>query len=174
MVLLTDTSDCRGWRNEPRRLVPASQFSVELAEALKSKSRSPPGLLIVQAQLANIAAHLNDQVRLSAHPKEAEHSIVRAESLGNPTPSRTNTNQLKRLVKFLSAAKGRRFDFNCMTVVIPRGDIRLTITGKPTKSDTVAKTFTLQSRRANEDQELVLAPSMHSSVEASSRIRPLT
>ncbi len=77
-------------------------------------------------------------------------------------------------MKFLCAAKGRPLDFNCMAGVIPRGDVWLTITGKPMKSDTVTKKSTLQSRRANEKQDLVLGPSMHSSVEAGSLISPLT
>lgn len=113
-VRLTDTSDCQGWRKEPRRLGLDSRFSVELAAALKSKSRSPPGLLIVLAQLANIAAPLDNHVHISAHPKDAEAAIVRATSLST-RPHQDGPNQLKRLVKLLCAAK-RRTDGKIFTL----------------------------------------------------------
>ena len=62
MVRLTDTSDCPEWRSEPRRLARGSPSSVELAGALKSKSKSLRGSLIAQAQLASIAILLANRV----------------------------------------------------------------------------------------------------------------
>jgi len=61
-VRLTDTSDCQEWRNEPRRLVLGSPSSVELAGALKSKSRSLPGFLIVQLQAPDIEPSSSNRI----------------------------------------------------------------------------------------------------------------